>query len=121
MSERRTQRLEGEFRRALGEIFLTGIKDPGFSHMAGVTRVEITPDLQFAKVYVSVYDEPEKRTQTIDALKRAEGFLRAKLNERIKVRRIPELHFVLDDSIEYSIRLSKLIDEVNKGLKPDEE
>ncbi len=112
MAKNRAARLEGEFKRGLSEIFLTELKDPGVSGMIGVTRVDVTPDLKYAKVYVSVYDTPEKIASTMKALERAEGFIRSKLNDRIKIRRIPNLTFVHDTSIEYSIRIAKIIDDV---------
>ena len=112
MSQRRTAKIDGEIQRLLGEIFMTGIKDPRFSKMTGVMRVNTTPDLKYAKVYVSIYDTPAKVESTMEALASAEPFIRAKLNEKIKLRRIPNLEFVHDTSIAYSIEISKLIDEV---------
>lgn len=121
MAKNREVRLEGEFRRALSEIFLTDLKDPRVSAMLSVMRVEITPDLKYAKVYVSIYDTPERVDSTMEALERAEGFIRAKINDKIKVRRIPNLAFVHDTSVEYSIHISKLIDEVTAKDKEHEE
>ena len=121
MANNRTQRIEGEFKRALSEIILTDIKDPRMSQMAGITGVQITKDLKYAKVLVSVYDSEIKKQSTIEALNHAEAFIRAKMNEKIKLRRIPVMTFVLDTSIEYSVRISKLIDEVNNGEKQHEE
>ena len=112
MSQRRTAKIDGELQRLLGEIFLTEMKDPRFSKMAGVTRVAGTPDLKYAKVYISIYDTPARVESTMEALRSAEPFLRAKLNEKIRLRRIPNLEFVHDTSIAYSIEISKLIDEV---------
>lgn len=120
MSKLRTVRIEGEFKRALGEIFLTDLKDPRLSRMMGVTRVDVTPDLKYAKIYVSVYDTPEKVETTLEALKSAEGFIRSRLNDKIKIRRIPNLTFIHDTSIEYSIRISKLIDDVNAGKQEND-
>lgn len=112
MSQRRTAKIDGELQRLLGEIFLTEMKDSRFSKMAGVTRVAVTPDLKYAKVYISIYDTPARVESTMEALRSAEPFLRAKLNEKIRLRRIPNLEFVHDTSIAYSIEISKLIDEV---------
>ena len=89
--------------------------------MLSVMRVEITPDLKYAKVYVSIYDTPERVDSTMEALERAEGFIRAKLNDKIKVRRIPNLAFVHDTLVEYSIHISKLIDEVTARDREHEE
>lgn len=112
MSKLREARIDGEFRRALGELLLTEIKDPRMSRMASVSKVSVTQDLKYAKVYVSIYDTPEKVASTMEALESAEPFLRAKLNEMIRLRRMPVMTFVHDDSIEYSAKISKLIDEV---------
>ena len=112
MSKLREARIDGEFRRALGELLLTEIKDPRMSRMASVSKVSVTQDLKYAKVYVSIYDTPEKVASTMEALESAEPFLRAKLNGMIHLRRMPVMTFVHDDSIEYSAKISKLIDEV---------
>ncbi len=112
MSKLREARIDGEFRRALGELLLTELKDPRMSKMASVSKVSVTQDLKYAKVYVSIYDMPEKVASTMEALESAEPFLRAKLNEMIRLRRMPVMTFVHDDSIEYSAKISKLIDEV---------
>ncbi len=112
MSKLREARIDGEFRRALGELLLTELKDPRMSKMASVSKVSVTQDLKYAKVYVSIYDTPEKVASTMEALESAEPFLRAKLNEMIRLRRMPVMTFVHDDSIEYSAKISKLIDEV---------
>ncbi len=116
MPKRRTQRLDEEFRRALSEVIQKEIRDPRVSPMLGITRVDVTQDLYYAKVYVSVYDEEGKRLSTIEGLNSAGGFLRSKLNKMIRIRRIPELKFILDNSIEYSIHMSKLIDEAVKDI-----
>ena len=114
MADKRLVKIEGEFKRGLSEIFLTDIKDPRMSKMTSVTRVEITQDLKYAKVYVSIFDTPKNIEDTLMALRSAEGFIRAKLNEKIKIRRIPNMTFIHDNSIEYSIQISKLLDEVHE-------
>lgn len=93
------------------------------SSMATVSRVQVTPDLKYAKVYVSVYDTDEKRESTIAALTNAEAFIRSKVNAKIRMRRIPNMEFVLDDSIEYAVKMSKLIDDVIETIpdRSDEE
>ncbi len=130
MSIRRTQKIDGEMQKVLGEIFMTDIKDPRFSRMTGVLRVNTTQDLKYAKVYVSIYDSEENVKSTMEALESAEPFIRSRINEKMRLRRIPNLQFVHDTSIEYSIEISKKIAEVtakdrenarNRGEDPDEE
>ncbi len=123
MANNRIIKIQGEMKRALSEIFFTEVKDPRMSSMATVSRVQVTPDLKYAKVYVSVYDTDEKREATIAALTNAEAFIRSKVNAKIRMRRIPNMEFVLDDSIEYAVKMSKLIDDVIETIpdRSDEE
>ena len=120
MSKLREARIDGVVRRALGELLLTELKDPRLSRMASVSKVSVTQDLKYAKVYVSVYDTTEKIKSTMEALESAEPFLRARLNEMIRLRRIPVMSFVYDDSIEYSAKISKLIEEVTAKARQSE-
>jgi len=123
MANNRIIKIQGEMKRALSEIFFTDVKDPRMSSMATVSRVQVTPDLKYAKVYVSVYDTDDKRESTIAALTNAEAFIRSKVNAKIRMRRIPNMEFVLDDSIEYAVKMSKLIDDVIETIpdRSDEE
>ena len=123
MANNRIIKIQGEMKRALSEIFFTDVKDPRMSSMATVSRVQVTPDLKYAKVYVSVYDTDEKRESTIAALTNAEAFIRSKVNAKIRMRRIPNMEFILDDSIEYAVKMSKLIDDVIETIpdRSDEE
>ena len=106
-------RIDEEVKRALADIIRNDVKDDRLSAMTSVTRVEITSDLKFAKVYISVYDTDKKRHASIDALNHGASFIRTKLAKAVDIRRVPQLTFVLDDSIEYSIKISKILDDVN--------
>lgn len=113
MPTTRINRIEEEVKRALSQIIRNDVKDDRLSAMTSVTKVDITPDLKFAKVYISVYDTDKKKNASIDALNHGAAFIRTKLSKTVNLRRVPALSFVLDDSIEYSIKISKLIDDVN--------
>lgn len=120
-------RLNAEFKRVLSEA-IRELKDPRLSQMCSITNVEITKDLKHAKVCVSVYDEEEKRAESIEVLQRAQGTLAKRVNQLLRIRRVPMMHFELDDSIEYSVHISKLINELNaqraqaaEDEEPDEE
>lgn len=112
MPTTRINRIEEEVKRALSEIIRNDVKDDRLSSMTSVTKADVTPDLKFAKVHVSVYDTDKKKHASVDALNHGAAFIRTKLAKAVDLRRVPELTFVLDDSIEYSIRISKLIDDV---------
>ena len=90
--------------------------------MTSVVLVQVTPDLKYCKAYISVLADEEQAKDTIRGLKSAEGFIRRMLAKTINLRNTPELTFVLDESIEYGVTMSKLIDEVtHKEDKKDEE
>ena len=115
-------RINGEVQKELSNIIRNEIKDPRIGMMTSVTAAEVAPDLKTCKVYISVFGDDEAKKETIRGLKSAEGFIRRMLAKTINLRNTPELTFVLDESIEYGVTMSKLIDEVtHKEDKKDEE
>ncbi|MBQ7795132.1 MAG: 30S ribosome-binding factor RbfA [Lachnospiraceae bacterium] len=113
-------RINGEVQKALSEI-IRELKDPRIHPMTSVVLVQVTPDLKFCKAYVSVLADEEQAKDTIRGLKSAEGFIRTQLARKVNLRNTPDVTFVLDQSIEYGVRMSKLIDDVTKDLPSDEE
>lgn len=113
-------RINGEVQKALCEI-IRELKDPRIHPMTSVVLVQVTPDLKYCKAYVSVLANEEQAQDTIKGLKSAEGFIRTQLAKKVNLRNTPEITFVLDQSIEYGVRMSKLIDDVTKDLPSDEE
>lgn len=109
-------RINMEVQRELSEIIRAGIKDPRIHPMTSVVAVEVTPDLKYCKAYISVLGNEDAAKSTIEGLKSAEGYVRRELARRINLRNTPELRFILDQSIEYGVTMSKLIDEVTKDL-----
>ena len=116
-------RINGEVQRALAEIIRSGLKDPRISPLTSVVSVEVAPDLKTCKAWISVYGDEKAQKDTISGLKNAEGYIRRELAHRINLRNTPELLFVLDQSIEYGVHMSRLIDQVTKDLndEPEEE
>ena len=89
--------------------------------MTTIVNVEVAPDLKTAKVYISVYGDEKAQADTIKGLKSAAPFLRSQLAHNMNMRNTPELHFIGDQSIEYGVNMSHLIDEVTADLHDDEE
>ena len=108
-------RINGEVQKELSNIIRNEIKDPRIGMMTSVTAAEVAPDLKTCKVYISVFGNDEAKKETIRGLKSAEGFIRRMLAKTINLRNTPELTFVLDESIEYGVNMSKMIDEVNRA------
>lgn len=113
-------RINGEVQKALSEI-IRELKDPRIHPMTSIVLVQVTPDLKFCKVYVSVLANEEQAKETLRGLKSAEGFIRTQLAKKINLRNTPDVTFVLDQSIEYGVRMSRLIDDVTKDLPEETE
>ena len=115
-------RINMEVQRELSEIIRLEIKDPRVNGaMTSVVAVEVTPDLKYCKAYISVLADEEQAKDTIRGLKSAEGFIRSQLAKAVNLRNTPEISFILDQSIEYGVRMSKLIDDVTKDLTDRDE
>lgn len=111
-----------EVQRELSEIIHTEVKDPRLNDvMVTIVSVEVTPDLKYCKAYVSVLGSQEAAQEALEGLKSAVGFIRKELARRVNLRNTPELKFILDQSIEYGVHMSKLIDDVTSSIKVDEE
>lgn len=114
MNIKRVNRISEEIKKVLSELLYNGIKDPRISPMTTITKVEVTRDLRYARIYVSVLGNQEDKKNTIEGLESAKGFIRKEIGSKIDLRYIPEPIFHLDESIEQGIYMSKLIEEVNK-------
>lgn len=113
-------RINGEVQKELSNIIHGEIKDPRIHEFTSVVDVEVAPDLKTCKVYISVLGDEEAQKNTLKGLKSAEGFIKTKLAKSVNLRNTPQLIFVLDQSIEYGVRISHLIDEVNKNNHEEE-
>ena len=107
-------KINGEVRRELSNIIRGEIKDPRIGPMTSVVEVEVAPDLKSAKAYISVLGDSGAQADTLSGLKSAEGYIRMKLAKNLNLRNTPEIHFIMDQSIEYGVSMSKKIDEVNR-------
>ena len=107
-------RINGEVQKELSIIIRNEIKDPRIHPMTSVMAVEVAPDLKTCKAYISVLGEKEAKEATIKGLKSAEGYIRRQLAHNMNLRNTPEIRFILDESIEYGVTMSKLIDDIAK-------
>lgn len=109
---KRNYRLAGEIKRDLIEIFSNEIRDPNIDSMVSITDVEVTNDLSYAKIYVSKLGSQKDRENLIEALTKANGFIRSALSKRLQIKKVPEINFYLDESLEYGARIEKIIEEL---------
>mgnify|MGYP000233088414 FL=1 len=105
-------RINSEVMREVSQIIRTELKDPRVSMMTSVTDVNVTTDLKYCTVYISVLGSEEESVKTLEGLRKAGGFIRYELAHRLNLRNTPELKFVIDNSLEYGMKMDKLIDEV---------
>ena len=116
----RIDRISEEVRRELDQILREDVRDPRLSGMFSIVRAEVTRDLRFCKVRVSVL-EKDKREQVLAALKSGAGFIRRELGKRVQLRYVPELIFELDTNIEYAAHINELLNSAAKRNEQDEE
>ncbi len=107
----RIGRISEEMKKEVSAIIQNELKDPRLPKIVSVTSAEVTKDLRYAKIYVSVLGSEEEKENALKGLKSAQGFIRREIGHRLKLRYTPELIFHLDNSIERGIYISKLIDE----------
>ena len=105
----RINRITSDIKITLSEL-LREIKDPRVSKLLSIVKVDVSGDLSYATVYVSAIEGYEATVNSVKALKGASGFLRRELGAKLMLRKVPELRFVADDSIEQSANISKIID-----------
>ena len=120
MSYQRIDRISEEVRREVDAIIREEVQDPRVSGTWSVTRAEVTGDLRYAKIYISVLED-DKREELMNTLKSAKGFIRHALGRRMIIRYTPELIFVCDRNIEYGVHIAKVLaDTVRTEERPDE-
>ena len=107
----RIGRIDEEYRKELSQIIGYELKNPNVTGMISVTKVKVTPDLKYAKVYVSILNSKNIK-ETMDGLKKSSGFIRSELAKRINLRNTPELVFEIDDSMEYGAKIDYILKEI---------
>ncbi|NLL69605.1 MAG: 30S ribosome-binding factor RbfA [Epulopiscium sp.] len=112
-------RINEEIKREISQLIDQELKDPRIQTMVSVLRVDTTNDLKYTKIFVSIMGNEEEKQEALKGLKSASGFMRRELAKRLNLRNTPEILFRLDESIEYSIHLEQLMEEINK--KPGED
>lgn len=121
MKQVRVSQIGEEIKRVISQLLRTKIKDPRISDMVSITEVRVTNDLSFAKVFVSVFGSEDEKNDTLEGLRNAEGFIKKEIGRNVKMRIMPKLIFELDDSVEESLRLEKILEEIKTKEDPIED
>lgn len=113
-NEARLNRINEELRKELSSILAYELKNPNITGMLSVTKVKITPDFKYAKVYVSILNS-KNIEKTMEGLKESAGFIRSRIAKEINLRITPELVFEIDDSLEIGARIDNILNDLKKG------
>jgi ribosome-binding factor A len=107
-------RINDEIMKEISNILRSDLKDPRIGIVTSVSKVDTTNDLKYCKVYISILGDDEKRKETMDLIKKASGFIRSLVARRINLRVTPEFTFILDDSLDYSFKIDKILKDIHK-------
>lgn len=113
MSNVRSNRVAEQMKKDLGEIINQKVKDPRIGFLT-ITDVDVTNDLQQAKVYVSVFGDEAEKEQTLLALDKASGFIRSEIGKRIRLKKTPEIAFLFDEAFEYGSKIDAILRGLNR-------
>ena len=110
MASYKTGRVAGDIQRNLAEIFRE-LKDPRISQLLSVVKVDVSGDLSYEKIYVSAIEGEAKTAESVKGLKSAAGFIKRELSARCKLRKMPELTFIADNSIAHGAEIARIIED----------
>ncbi|MGM0688681.1 MAG: 30S ribosome-binding factor RbfA [Bacillota bacterium] len=116
MSENRVRRVAEQIKKDVSQIIGSEMKDPRLAGITSVTDVQLSRDLRYASIYVSIFGSDLEKQETLQTLIKATGFIRTEIGKRIRLRYTPDINFYLDNSIEYGAHIERVI----KSLKEDE-
>ena len=114
----RINRIDEELKKEISNIVSYDLKNPNITGLISITKVKVTPDLKYAKAYVSIINSKNKKN-TFVHLKKASGFVRTEIAKRVNLRITPEIIFELDDSIEYGAKIDSILKDIMKDVKKD--
>ncbi len=118
MSSQRIEKIQELIKVEISDIVRREVKHPGIGFIT-ITSVEVSSDLHYAKVFVSIFGDEKEKDRSLAALQSAAGFIRGALGRRVRLRYIPELTFKLDTSIEYGDKIQRLLKQVNEERHED--
>jgi ribosome-binding factor A len=110
----RIYRISEEMKKEISSIIQNDLKDPRLPRMISVMSANVTKDLRYAKIYISVLGSEEEKKSALDGLRSAAGFIRREIGHKMQLRYTPEMQFELDNSIERGVYITKLINETVK-------
>lgn len=117
MKKQRLERLGSLLKEVISEVISQDVRNPNVAHFVSVTRVEITPDLHYAKVYISVIGSETEKQMTIEGLQQAAAFIAITASKKMTIRYFPALTFKLDTAVDAHLKIEKILGEIEKERK----
>ena len=117
----RPEKVAHLMRREVAEILERRLRDPRITTTVTVTDVEVTPDLSFARIYVTMLGDEQVRGGVLEALAHASGFIRRELGQRLDLREVPDIRFVYDASLDRGARVDELLRRIERGERPEDD
>lgn len=114
MAKYRSGRINEEIKKEVSSIIQNDIKDPRLSAMVSITNVDVTKDLRYAKIFVSIFGSEESKQESIEALKSSAGFVRREVGNRINLRYTPQILFEIDNSIEHGMHINQILHDIKE-------
>ena len=114
----RMNKIDEELKKEISNIISMELKNPHLTGLISVSKVKTTPDLKFARVYVTMINEKSKK-ENLSILKQSSGYIRSAIAKKVNLRNTPELVFEFDDSIEYGSRIDEILKDITKDIKKD--
>lgn len=121
MPKKRTDRLNSLLKEVISDVIRKDVRNPHVNELVTVTGVEITKDLHYAKVFISVIGTPEQKAQTVAALQQSSGFIAVNASKQVVMRYFPSLTFTLDNYVEKHMRIEELLKEISDEKKSRDE
>lgn len=121
MVKQRTDRLNSLLKEVISDVIRRDVRNPHVNELVTVTRVDITKDLHYAKVYISVIGTEEEKKETINALQSAAGFIAVNSSKKVVMRYFPSLTFKIDDAVDKHMRIETILNEINSKRQSSEE
>lgn len=119
MAKYRSGRINEEIKKEVSEIIRNEVRDPRLTAMVSVTRVDVTKDLRYAKIFVSIFGSEDEKKNTLSALKNSSGFIRREVGHRVNLRFTPEITIELDNTIEHGMHINALLESLKENNTHD--
>lgn len=117
----RSERIAEEIKRSVSQTINNDLKDPRINGLISVTKVKVTRDLRYAKIFISLFGEENTKDEVFEVLKKAKGYIRRELASNLRIKFVPEISFKLDESMEYGAHIQKLLNEVSRQEQENED